>query len=272
MISSIGFRSNEILSTSLGSLRNFITSGSKVSQAAKVIGIVAGVILAAYCLIRFVRSYRDINSPRNIEAHNRITLEKIQKLAQEGKSLGCFLCRWECQSLPIEENRIWISLDKGDLQKRPDKNRLHLVMDLENEQQMQKLQGLFDKVILDVNSLKFFKKPFRNFGLLLKDHQDSELVIEARVDWFGSDFRLPSSVNVENGDYVINSKDFPKDRGSIYPFWKANLYPQLEAHLKTLFQEVVYHEKEPWPCESYKNNFFTLRGPKVKELKGQNSI
>lgn len=196
----------------------------------------------------------------NIAEHNDRTIEKIGSLAKEGRPLAIFLCRGASQPLPLD-GRTWVSLDIEAVDKVPE-GRLHLIMDVNHLYEMTKLQGLFEKAVLDWSSLICCERPYEDFKHLLRPHPQSELIIEALPGSFGSNFTDEVSIDINNGKYTV-----PIERGgrSGSDIWNEHLRPMLEEHLATLYNEVSFH-KDKWPFEDGDGTGegwrFTLRGPR----------
>lgn len=264
-------------SASFENVYNFFSQRTRLIQLAAIIVAIAVLILAKKYLWPYLSNLWDLNSPRNIEARNKATFKKIEKLAKQGQSLCCFLCRTGIQSLPKEPNRVWISIDHAPLSQKLQDGRLHLQINLKDPKQVKRIQGLFDMVVLDCSSLKFFinSTPYRTFGLLLKDHEQSKLLMEARPGLIPilSDPKESSFISLKNGFFWVTEKDFSNYQTDKYKFWKAKMYPKLKNHLKTLFNEVLLLDGIYWPYPaSYTmDHFFILRGPKINKLKNLES-
>lgn len=109
-------------------------------------------------------------------------IKGLKKLAAslEGtdKKLCLFMARTASEDLPKADNEVWVSLDS-----RPETKpcgRIHLPMSFKNQKMMAKIAQIFDKVVLDWSSLKFFDEdPWRAMAKLLKPHPDATLITEA---------------------------------------------------------------------------------------------
>lgn len=210
----------------------------------------------------------------NYEEHNERVIKEIEGLAAKGRLLGCFVCRLIDQSLPQDKERTWVSLDIAEFTTVPQDGRLHLKFDVQNRNQMQRLQGLFDRVVLDWTSILCCIKPYKDLGLLLRDNEEAQLVIEAIPGGRAMLIDEPTSINVQTGRYGINVNDRSDlsktgEGRTCDEIWKQDLCPQLKAYMGILFKKVVYHENEAWPYDHIDLNsvrYFTLIGPKVEAL------
>ncbi len=198
----------------------------------------------------------DNHSTFNIEHHNNQTIEKIQALAKEGKSLGCFVCRGANQTVPLD-GRTWVSLDMAR-EAIPDE-RLHLILDVNNEVNMAKIKNIFSKVILDWSSLLCCENPYYDLQQLLTLNPNSELLIEAIPGSFGSNFNDDISINTNNGQFSV-----PMERGNltVMDIWRQYCLPDLKEYMSKLFKEVSYSDGE-WPLADNPRmtDYFVLRGP-----------
>lgn len=107
--------------------------------------------------------------------NNQRVIHSIKDLSLRGNKIGLFIGRTLKEELPVEENVVWISFDKiveGDLS-----SRLHIVGNI--NQIDKKLEGLFDKVVVDQSTWKFFDEdPIPYLKGLLKINSTSELIFE----------------------------------------------------------------------------------------------
>ncbi len=189
-------------------------------------------------------------------------------LFNETKPLGCLVSyeRWY-DSWPLYEQKddsmAWVSIGAFHPEKCPSHIRYYLQIGLNNLEEWKKIHGLFTKVIVEWQPFEYSGSPYRAFGLLLRDHPKSELTLDARAHYSGMVIEGPSWIDVETGAYATpyepDTQAYIKRRIVV---WNHVLRPQLEAHLQTLFCEVVF-------CEG-KGNYtdtYTLRGPKVDALR-----
>lgn len=119
------------------------------------------------------------------------TIQEVQDLAaalpQNGKKLCLFIGRVPGEPFPgfgqqKPENEIWISLDhRRDTHKFLQGQQIHLVLDIYDER-IERISHLFDKVIVDVGTIRHFNKdadPWSHLIQFLKPHCDSQLITEA---------------------------------------------------------------------------------------------
>lgn len=105
-------------------------------------------------------------------------ISRIVALNNNGAKVCLFAGRTETENLPEEPGTIWVSLDE-QMNSMPLNGRIHLWMNLNNDDQMARIRDLFDKVVLDQSVLKFIGNPWARLGALLKPGLDSVLITEA---------------------------------------------------------------------------------------------
>lgn len=122
------------------------------------------------------------NNLESIKAtNNQNTIKRIQKCSQDGARICLFVGRTPQESLPVEKDVIWVSLDNGlrnAEELSPDK--FHLIVDCNDADQMACIQHLFTKVIVDQSTWKFFKPGIiERLSTLLIPSPESTLVFES---------------------------------------------------------------------------------------------
>jgi len=102
----------------------------------------------------------------------------IERIKTCSKKVGIVLGRRRDQYLPEEKGWLWISLDTYKPFPRRS-GRLHLDMDFNDDDNLQQLAGLFDKIVVDFSTSKFAKNPvWDQISMLLKTHPDAEMITE----------------------------------------------------------------------------------------------
>jgi hypothetical protein len=111
-------------------------------------------------------------------AQNEDVIARLHAARERGLKIGIFAGRREEQSVPQEEGWIWCSLDRQRSQSE-DPERMHLDMNFNNPEDMQKIQGLFDKVLLDISTVKFMRKPWMTLQKLLVKEPHATVIVES---------------------------------------------------------------------------------------------
>lgn len=110
--------------------------------------------------------------------HNRETLSKIETMLSSNQKIGLFVGRQASEELPHEEGVTWISLDI-DGGNPIDPNRLHLTLDCNNSHHLAIIQDVFNKVVVDQSTWKFFETGIIDrLTSLLKVAATSSLIFE----------------------------------------------------------------------------------------------
>jgi hypothetical protein len=121
-----------------------------------------------------------LEKPEEVEQNNQLGMAAILKANKAGKKIGLLIGRDFTQSIPEEEGWLWVD---GNIEGNPMKfdelaSRIDLKMDFANIETIQKLKGLFDKVVVDFSTLKFLGKTRDDFHTLLKQQPSSVLIVE----------------------------------------------------------------------------------------------
>lgn len=199
------------------------------------------------------------------------TINKIKLLGEEsaknGKKLGLFIGRQAHEALPtINEDKDvnWVSMDR-DLGAIPQAERIHLKLDFNDPLTMSKIAHLFDKVVLDLSCLKFFKEdPWRHMGRLLKKDPEATLITEASGKWMYQDKHQLVEPTYFNGHVYLDEDEKNNPNNKLLAHLEAQKY------LKTLFNEATLVLDKTYPYKatySKEVNFhFILKGPKYPQM------
>lgn len=110
-------------------------------------------------------------------------VKKIDDLRKEGKKICLFIGRNASEKLPSDcnesdPNEVWIS---ADIQMRNllSPNRIHLWIDCNQQEAIETLQGLFNKIVIDQSTTKALYNDFAKRFSILFSSQDSSLLFEA---------------------------------------------------------------------------------------------
>lgn len=104
-------------------------------------------------------------------------IARIKQARDEGKKVGIVLGRGNQQSVPEEAGWKWFSLDESC---HGDENLdRHLHMNFNNLYDLPEFDQVFDKVIVDYSTIKFFNNPWVRLNKLLVKREDSELIVES---------------------------------------------------------------------------------------------
>ncbi len=100
----------------------------------------------------------DINSA--IFKSNQLTIERVKGYKKQGLKVNLFIGRTPNEPLPQKDDALWISLsierEPASLNCTKDYN-LHLIINCNNKEEMKTIQGVFDRVVVDLSTKKFFK-------------------------------------------------------------------------------------------------------------------
>ncbi len=97
--------------------------------------------------------------------NNETVIEKVKELRSSGIEVNVFIgktpaasdCYRELPKAQYKEKWISLSLEFPDLDYYLDADRLHLVLDCNKSNDMQRISGLFDNVVIDSSVTKGFK-------------------------------------------------------------------------------------------------------------------
>lgn len=187
-------------------------------------------------------------------------VRELKELSKSQK-LCLFIGRSYDQVLPEEKGTIWASLDikffwheerdADDSYLEPPKaKRLHLIMDF-NTTDLQKIQKLFDLIVVDESVEKFFDhSPFPILGALLKPKATSQLIIEAPstdvVDSRSSKERVESTIkrNAAFAQYESSLSEEVKKANFVKFAAEHNMHNQAEE-LEPLYIDFIIHTQFP---------------------------
>lgn len=177
---------------------------------------------AKYNLVGPVQKYR----PENV-------LHEINKPESLNKTICLFVCRREDQSLPETEGELWVSGDRlvsGIIP--PD--RLHIWADFKQEEQLKRYYGCFDKVVVDISSVKFLGLDFESRLMkLLRPSKKAELVFENSF--------LTKIVTDQNGKVSKDDLEIPcnikEQLAKIGLTWFEQTYPKDSSQYQDNFKE-----------------------------------
>lgn len=189
------------------------------------------------------------------------TIDKIKKLDLNGKKLCLFIGRTENEELPEEEDSIWLSLDCQKVE-NPKYSRLHLQADFTNLAHLEKMKGLFDKVIVDFSTFKFMAAtadPWRNLSITLKLSPESTLITETISMVCYED--QASSTFYQRGAHVLPFSLLGNEAAC--EKLKRSNTKKTGIYLNSFFREVTLNN-DIYPY-SYKwfepTSFYVLKGP-----------
>lgn len=208
-----------------------------------------------------VTSYNALVGPSQ-DYSDEAVLEKIIELRKLGNKVCLFMCRTEDQSLPQEEGCVWVSGDiavKGIIPP----HRLHIWADFSNDKPFKKFQHLFDKIVIDLSSVKSLGSRFMENSVSLL-HPSPEAV-----------FIFENSISLSDGDtdrpiVKLGGLQFPtgyfaearKKENELKREWFKNEYPEgslrYEEEFKICFAKIkVMAEKRMWKEAQIKQFFIS---------------
>ena len=186
-------------------------------------------------------------SDKEIENLNQLGIDAIKKANAEGKKVGLIIGRCKEQPVPVEKGWLWVA---GNICGDPEvlENRVDLQMDFSEIETMNKLQDLFDRVVVDFSTLKFLDG-WRTFVPMLKDTPESQLVTETTKGCFGIGFDIDVvRVNCEQGSLQFPASFLMKERAEnkrLFAEWKAQVGATESEEQKARFiEQMSASEKE----------------------------
>ncbi len=185
---------------------------------------------------------------------NSGVLHQIHRLKEEGLKINLFVGRAPyAEDVPLPqscEGEVWVSLDllSGDQEfLKINPQRLHLVIDCNESEQMKSISNLFDRVVVDVSTVKNFESDsFSGFVNLVKKGgsfifpNDSTTMEYGEENGF-SPFRLTVSDRKMNayGERLVECfADFCKQFGDV-------------GELKTRWAFMNTYQDQIVTCEAY---------------------
>ena len=169
--------------------------------------------------------------------------------------------------MPKDDGYVWFTVDclfSSSQELNNVRLNRHLLVDLNEPTQLNKIKNLADKVVVDVSVLKFFNKPWDQMGELLFDKNSVLITERDAVSGIGC-----------SGEHVIYTADtgqmqFPlnylrldkSNRELFYITHKKILLCKIKAYLKTIFSNVTFTNGDFPYKHNYEHNkrdgFFTL--------------
>jgi len=116
-------------------------------------------------------------------------IEKVERARADGLKTAVFVGRRNSQSIPQEEGWVWFTLD-SKLKNKYD-CETHLQVDFDNPESMAKIHHLFNKVVVDLEVIKYSDTPWDTFQPLLAQEPDSTFISEATAMLGSSYSELP---------------------------------------------------------------------------------
>ena len=123
-------------------------------------------------------------SQEEIDRLNQLGIDKILEASREGKKIGLVIGRCKHQPVPMQDGWLWVA---GNIVGDPAvlENRVDLNMDFSESDTIQKLEGMFDRVVVDISTLKFIDGAWQRVAPLLKPLPSSDLITETTKGCMG---------------------------------------------------------------------------------------
>lgn len=118
----------------------------------------------------------------------KAVIERVKEAKRQGFKVGVFMGRENSQTLPAAKNWKWFSLN-CDLAKDFDASH-HLQMDFNSPINMGRIRGLFNKVISDWSTAKFYDDIWPTLHSLLVKEEKSELIVETGPLFIMLDYKI----------------------------------------------------------------------------------
>lgn len=195
-------------------------------------------------------------------------------IAGLNKKYCLFLCRGAEQAVPQNPDEVWVTLDQT-YHSPLDPQRLHLQTDINNPQ-LNKIFGLFDRVILDLASFTAMQTifPWRPLRDLLKKTPQAELITQTSRHCSPKIFRSENELKGRSISHDFNAREglfeFPKviqwdDQKQAQARQEASdaYLAATQKYLHTLFTKVVLERQKPFPCQAGLWDYFVMTGPKA---------
>lgn len=225
-----------------------------------------------YCAVQKVPQKPDLPLPRTQEEigrMNQLGIEALIKASHSGKKIGLIIGRGKEQSVPQEKGWLWVS---GNTDGEPEvrENRIHLQMHFFNDPAIQKIQRLFNTVVVDYSTFKSISVPrWANLKELLKPENDATLITETwGISGYAHDEEI--RVDVENGDFSLPMSaitDGSEERQTKEAI--TQVQTQAKKYLARQFKQVELKHQAPYPTrenfsEGSRDDIFVLTGPLFK--------
>jgi len=206
-------------------------------------------------------------SEEEIEKLNQLGIDAILKASTEGKKVGLIIGRDKDQPVPVEDDWLWVA---GNIFGDPAvlENRVDLQMDFNDSETIEKLKGLFDRVVVDFSTLKAIHSAWRFLRPLLKPLPESQLITELTKGICSiTDMKRDVYVDVSEGNYSFSlDLCLRPDAEKLKEGARLEAVETFRHYLKSLFNRVeVYDNSAPFPtrqgCHTEKAEHFVLTGP-----------
>lgn len=147
-------------------------------------------------------------------------IARIHAAKAEGLKVAIFMGRDNSQTIPNEKGWEWFSLDENLME---GKNDHHLKMNFNAN--LIKIQGLFNKVVSDFSTTKFYDNPWPTLHSLLEKNEDSELILESTSKVFGNEDRKIETVelypqNIFYKEPALTGFNHQMNEEKIFQEWK----------------------------------------------------
>lgn len=209
-------------------------------------------------------------SEEEVDKLNQLGIDAILKASTEGKKVGLIIGRDKDQPVPVEDGFLWVA---GNIVGDPAvlENRVDLQMDFNEPETVQKLQGLFDKVVVDFSTLKAIVGAWRFLRPMLKPLPESQLITELTKGICSiEDMKNDVYVDASQGNYSYSlDLCLRPDAEKFKEYARLEVVEEFRHYLKSLFNRVeIYDDKTPYPtregCHTEKAAHFVLTGPAIR--------
>lgn len=196
-----------------------------------------------------------------INNNNDMTINKIRKYKDNDINVNLFIGRNPTETLPERKtNDIWISLSCGQLNESLQhitEDRLHLIMDCNKTTQMKTIQGLFNLVVVDLSTRKFFEDQGLS-NIYDAVQKRGELLIETCL--FGGTIKIvdESSFSNDRREYSKRFKTF------VVKFFQE----QFNVSLDTSFRGNIMDSDQIYDNENLISNIQEYKDWKVNQGPG----
>ncbi len=232
--------------------------------------------------------FRDLSAAAIDNYNFGAVVSKIKNYQAQGKRVCLFIGRTPNEPLPsnsgeAKENEVWVSADllllspeQGRRIETPS-DRLHLWLDFNQQEGLNLVKGLFQKVVIDISTTKAFDSDFvKRFSVLLQPSQpqlQSQIIFEncAKTSTQLMNTAEKESFNVSSYCLIIPGEVFIKqqtDRGPDgFDNWAKDLSTKcLTSHLKRLYHKVekcnyVYPYRNNYTEDNEIVDYFVVSDP-----------
>ncbi len=209
-------------------------------------------------------SLSDLSAMANNYNFGAVVL-KIKGYQAQGKKICLFIGRTPIEPLPsdlgeAEENEVWVSADiallpsEGGRRVETSSDRLHLWLDFNQQEGLNLVKGLFQKVVVDISTVKALNSDFaKRFSILLQSSKSQitfELDVKCPANCFGEkEFFNPSNYSLtiplalhDKQDQLgpVDSEEYAANLDR----WEKELFTKyFKSHLNDLYHTVEQHNK-----------------------------